>query len=202
MMHVQKTLYVITVNADNYRNNLFYDEVRRGINIEANLTDINVEFLFGFGHPIEKFSEAIGVIFAPDGSKRCKDFIDTLKKRYHIPIIQIDNQVSDRSLAPEHDAFIGTDNYHGGELTARYLGSFLPRRSRVLIIAGNRDFLFLSYNDRLKGFQDSGYFEIAKIYLQQNKLSEALKVAAAALKLEPEYPEARKLKLKRYWNSR
>ena len=163
MMHVQKTLYVITVNADNYRNNLFYDEVRRGINIEANLTDINVEFLFGFGHPIEKFSEAIGVIFAPDGSKRCKDFIDTLKKRYHIPIIQIDNQVSDRSLAPEHDAFIGTDNYHGGELTARYLGSFLPRRSRVLVIAGNRDFAFLSYNDRLKGFQDSGYFEIAKI---------------------------------------
>lgn len=122
----QKTLFVITVHTENYRNNLFFDEVRRGINIEANLQEINVEFLFGFEHPLEIFADALGIIFAPDGSVTCKDFIDGVRTKYNIPIVQIDNQVTDAKFAPSFDAFIGIDNMHGGIVTVEYLKSFLP----------------------------------------------------------------------------
>ena len=68
-----------------------------------------------------------------------------------------------------------------------FMGLFLSN-------AGKRDEALKYLNDALalSPRKQTIYFEIAKIYLQQNKLSEALKVAAAALKLEPEYPEARK----------
>lgn len=159
-MDTKKTLCVITVNAKNYRNNLFYDEVRRGINIEANLTDINVDFLFGFRHDIGKFSQASGIIFAPDGSPECKQLIDGIKSRYEVPVVQLDNQVNEASLAPEYDAFVGADNFHGGRKTAEYLATFLPERSSVLVIAGNEDLPFLSYNDRFAGFRSLGFFEV------------------------------------------
>ncbi len=161
----QKTLFVITVHTENYRNNLFFDEVRRGINIEANLQGVNVEFLFGFSHSLEIFGDALGIIFAPDGSATCKDFINNIKARHSIPIVQIDNRITDAKYAPSFDAFIGVDNAHGGIVTAEYLKSFLPSHSKILVIAGNEQLKFLSYNLRLDGFnkESDGYFDTVGI---------------------------------------
>ncbi|MFZ5807123.1 MAG: 3-dehydroquinate synthase family protein [Verrucomicrobiota bacterium] len=160
-----KTLFVITVHSENYRNNLFYDEVRRGINIEANIQDINVEFLFGFQHSLIAFSDAMGIIFAPDGSAANKNLIAQIKKKRRIPIVQIDCQVLDEQKAPYFDSFVGMDNVHGGAATAEHLKSFLPFGSKALMIAGNEKLRFLSHHLRLDGFQKEarGHFEIAGI---------------------------------------
>jgi len=160
-----KTLFVITVHSQNYRNNLFFDEVRRGINIEANLSGVNVEFLFGFNHKLATFERAAGIIFAPDGSTACYQLISGFKKQKKLPIVQIDNQIYDKKLAPPFDAFLGTDNFHGGKTTCEYLKSYLQKNSKILVIAGNRNLNFLSYNERLEGFKKEAgkYLKIIKI---------------------------------------
>ncbi len=167
------TLYVLTVHSKRYQNNLFYDEVRRGINIEANIRGLSVEFLFGFDHEPDHFSDAEGFIFAPDGSERCASLLREVKRRYAVPMVQIDNQVYDDTLRPPSDAFLGTDNFHGGKTIAEYLESFLPKGSPVVVLSGSEHFPFLSYNDRLKGMKSTGYFDIRAVLNSEFDLSRA-----------------------------
>ncbi len=167
------TLYVLTVHSERYQNNLFYDEVRRGINIEANIRGLNVEFLFGFDYEPDRFSDAEGIIFAPDGSEQCASLLREVKRRYAVPIIQIDNQVYDDMLRPPSDAFLGTDNFHGGKTIAEYLESFLPKGSPVVVLSGSEHFPFLSYNDRLKGMRSTGHFDIRVVLNSEFDLSRA-----------------------------
>lgn len=167
------TLYVLTVHSERYQNNLFYDEVRRGINIEANIRGLSVEFLFGFDHEPDHFSDAEGFIFAPDGSERCASLLREVKRRYAVPMVQIDNQVYDDALRPPSDAFLGTDNFHGGKAIAEYLESFLPKGSPVVVLSGSEHFPFLSYNDRLKGMRSTGYFDIRAVLNSEFDLSRA-----------------------------
>lgn len=167
------TLYVLTVHSERYQNNLFYDEVRRGINIEANIRGLSVEFLFGFDHEPDHFSDAEGFIFAPDGSERCASLLREVKRRYAVPMVQIDNQVYDDALRPPSDAFLGTDNFHGGKAIAEYLESFLPKGSPVVVLSGSEHFPFLSYNDRLKGMKSTGYFDIRAVLNSEFDLSRA-----------------------------
>ncbi|MEI7621141.1 MAG: substrate-binding domain-containing protein [Candidatus Moraniibacteriota bacterium] len=190
---IKKTLFVLTVHSEKYRNNLFYDEVRRGINIQANLEWVNVEFLFGFDHKIETFAEAIGVIFAPDGTLKCKELLEEIKKTYQIPIIQVDNQISDEQLAPRVDGFVGTDNFFGGKLTAAYLKTYLKKGDKILVIAGSQSLPFLSYNQRLDGFKAEmenyaeieevlyGDFDHQKIYTQVHEYLEKKTLLPAAV---------------------
>jgi 3-dehydroquinate synthase len=191
-MEQKKTgiLYVLTVHSESYRNNLFYDEVRRGINIEANIRGLNAEFLFGFDYDPDRFSDADGIIFAPDGSEQCASLLRVMKARYGIPIVQIDNQVYDDALKPPVDIFLGTDNFHGGVVTAEYLASFLPKKSPVLVLSGSEHFPYLSYNDRLKGITSTGYFDIRTVLYGEFDLARVHDILEEYFRLGNEMPSA------------
>lgn len=184
------TLYVITVHSDRYQNNLFYDEVRRGINIEANLKGVNVEFLFGFRHDPDRFSDALGIIFAPDGSADCIRLVRDIRERFKVPVVQIDNQVYDETLAPPYDAFLGTDNVHGGRVTAEYLTSFLPEGGSVLVLSGSEEFSFLSYHDRLKGMKSIEHFDITDVLYGEFDLLRTRKILEEYFDVHTELPRA------------
>lgn len=156
------TLFVITPDSSVYRNNLFYDEFRKGISLAANLASINVEFLFGFNQDLNLFQEAKGLVFSPDASIACLDLVSSIKNKFKIPIVQADNQVFSQEIAPPFDAFIGCDNFHGGLVTAQYLKSFFSPGSNLLVIAGNKELACLSYNQRLEGFLSgsNGHFKL------------------------------------------
>ncbi|PAB56640.1 ABC transporter substrate-binding protein [Anaeromicrobium sediminis] len=91
-------------------------------------------------------SDIDAIVICPCDSTNSKDYMDLAKKR-GIPVFSIDTDIYD-----ENEIYIGSDNFHIGELAGQYMHEKIGNEGKVAILSGT--LIASPHYQRAEGFKE------------------------------------------------
>ncbi|MDO4489821.1 MAG: sugar ABC transporter substrate-binding protein [Lachnospiraceae bacterium] len=140
------------------RNSLHWQFVMEGLEQTAKNSNVNLHVIWperevDTDTQLRMLQDAIQaapdvIIWAPDDSSRAGEYAKQIKEA-GIHLIYVDENASQQEDVP----YVGSDNYHAGELAARSMGEALQEQGTVAFIGGSQEQQV--HYLRGKGFTDS-----------------------------------------------